>query len=315
VKRSTSKGSEFFVHDNWHIVLTLDKNSSVTNKFLWGAKQNELIAQNSAYTLCDHLGTVRDLISNGIAAHFEYNAFGQLLSKIGNTDCVFKYTGKMTDEVTSLQWNINRWYDANNGKWISEDPIRFWAGDMNLGRYAKNMVVLYKDFMGLWMTGHTIPTINWGTIPESDRYPGTLSPSTIGTKKCPCGYTKSYTSTTILTESRLIKSTDNICINGTYDGFFGDTAYLYCGVFSLNRIVETTIKNYQCTKPFITTIPQSCSIVSGYIVCSGGEEKKQDWKGPQITFDGTAEPMNSTGDPGDILTLAGTVITIVTLIW
>ncbi|MDR2440943.1 MAG: hypothetical protein LBE12_16405, partial [Planctomycetaceae bacterium] len=26
VKRSTSKGSEFFVHDNWHIVLTLDKN-------------------------------------------------------------------------------------------------------------------------------------------------------------------------------------------------------------------------------------------------------------------------------------------------
>jgi YD repeat-containing protein len=51
VRRSTSKGSEFFVHDGWQIVLTLDKNGTVTNKFLWGAKQDELIAQNSVYTL------------------------------------------------------------------------------------------------------------------------------------------------------------------------------------------------------------------------------------------------------------------------
>ncbi|MDR2441120.1 MAG: hypothetical protein LBE12_17300, partial [Planctomycetaceae bacterium] len=95
-------GIEYFVHDGWQIILTLDGNGTVTNKFLWGAKQDELIAQNSAYTLCDHLGTVRDLIGNGIIAHFEYNAFGQLLTKTGNADTVFKYTGKMTDDVTNL---------------------------------------------------------------------------------------------------------------------------------------------------------------------------------------------------------------------
>jgi RHS repeat-associated protein len=149
VKRSTSKGSEFFVHDNWHIVLTLDKNGSVTNKFLWGAKQDELIAQNSAYALCDHLGTVRDLIGNGIAAHFEYNTFGQLLSKIGNTDCVFKYTGKMTNDVTNLQWNINRWYDANVGRWISEDPIGFYVNRSNLFSYVRNRPLIYYDRLGL----------------------------------------------------------------------------------------------------------------------------------------------------------------------
>jgi RHS repeat-associated protein len=152
VRRSTSKGSEYFIHDGWQIVLTLDGNGNVTNKFLWGAKQDELIAQNSAYVLCDHLGTVRDLIGNGIAAHFEYNAFGQLLSKTGNTDSLFKYTVKMTDEVTGLQWNINRWYDAIVGRWVSADPIGFDGKDMNLFRYVHNSPIIMTDSEGL-MTG------------------------------------------------------------------------------------------------------------------------------------------------------------------
>jgi RHS repeat-associated protein len=152
IKRSTSKGSEYFVHDGWQIVLMLDNNSSVTNKFLWSVKQDELIAQNSAYALCDHLGTIRDLIGNGIAAHFEYNAFGQLLSKIGNTDSVFKYTGKMTDEVTSLQWNINRWYDAKTGRWISEDPIGFQSNDLNLYRFINNSPFINVDPSGKILT-------------------------------------------------------------------------------------------------------------------------------------------------------------------
>jgi RHS repeat-associated protein len=148
VCRSTSKGSEYFVHDNWQIVLTLDRNGSVTNKFLWGAKQDELITQNSAYALCDHLGTVRNLIGNEVTAHFEYNAFGQLLSKTGNTDCIFKYTGKMTDNVTDLQWNINRWYDAKAGRWISEDPIKFSNKEFNLFRYSNSNPIVYLDYFG-----------------------------------------------------------------------------------------------------------------------------------------------------------------------
>jgi RHS repeat-associated protein len=152
IKRSTSKGSEFFVHDGWQIVLALDNNGSVTNKFLWGAKQDELIAQNSAYTLCDHLGTVRDLIGNGATAHFEYNAFGQLLLKTGNADSLFKYTGKMTDEITGLQWNINRWYDAKMGKWIAEDPIGFMSRSVNLTKYVDNYTNEWIDPYGLVAT-------------------------------------------------------------------------------------------------------------------------------------------------------------------
>jgi RHS repeat-associated protein len=99
--------------------------------------------------LCDHLGTVRDLIGNGIAAHFEYNAFGQLLSKTGNADSLFKYTGKITDSATELQWNINRWYDPKVGRWISEDPIGFMGKDMNIVRYVHNSSIINSDLKGL----------------------------------------------------------------------------------------------------------------------------------------------------------------------
>jgi len=37
----------------------------------------------------------------------------------------FQQTGKFFDEVTNLQDNINRWYDTNGNRWISEDPIGF----------------------------------------------------------------------------------------------------------------------------------------------------------------------------------------------
>jgi RHS repeat-associated protein len=101
-----------------------------------------IICDNDNWTLGDHLNTIRDVIkSNGkIVAHLEYNAYGNLLSKHKNT-VNFTYTGKMTDSVTGLQWNINRWYDAKVGRWISTDPIGFRGYDVNLFRYIKHRLL------------------------------------------------------------------------------------------------------------------------------------------------------------------------------
>jgi uncharacterized protein RhaS with RHS repeats len=48
-----------------------------------------------------------------------------------------------------LQWNINRWYDSNVGRWVSEDPIGFREKDLNLYRYSKNIVSTFIDIAGL----------------------------------------------------------------------------------------------------------------------------------------------------------------------
>jgi RHS repeat-associated protein len=55
----------------------------------------------------------------------------------------------MTDIVTDLQWNINRWYDAKVGRWISEDPIGFVGNDLNLYRISKNSSLILFDPTGL----------------------------------------------------------------------------------------------------------------------------------------------------------------------
>jgi len=147
----TRRNSEFVVHDGWQIALTLDAKGNVKNRNLWGANQDELIATNGQFTLCDHLGSVRDIVDAGgnVLNHIEYNAFGKVTKQTGKSDCVFGYTGKMFDDATGLQWNINRWYDAGVGRWISEDPIGFRGKDANLVRYVKNSPITSYDPTGL----------------------------------------------------------------------------------------------------------------------------------------------------------------------
>ena len=55
----------------------------------------------------------------------------------------------MFDPASGLQNNLNRWYDPEVGRWISEDPIGFAAGDANLYRYVGNSPTNYTDPDGL----------------------------------------------------------------------------------------------------------------------------------------------------------------------
>ena len=44
---------------------------------------------------------------------------------------------------------LHRWYDPSAGRWISEDPIGFEAGDANLYRYVGNGPTNAVDPSGL----------------------------------------------------------------------------------------------------------------------------------------------------------------------
>jgi RHS repeat-associated protein len=100
-------------------------------------------------------------------------------------DLVFGYTGKLFDETTRLQNNLNRWYDSSTGRWISQDPIGFAAGDANLYRYVGNHPTYATDPSGLaetwweWMFGEsdppstppgTSPFGSYGSIHLDDSY-------------------------------------------------------------------------------------------------------------------------------------------------
>ena len=68
-------------------------------------------------------------------------------------DTIFGYTGRALDESTGLQNNLYRWYDSAVGRWASEDPIGFAAGDANLNRYVGNESTGWVDPSGLLPVG------------------------------------------------------------------------------------------------------------------------------------------------------------------
>jgi len=84
------------------------KNERIVNRYFWGAAQDELLCENDNWTLRDHLNTVRDVINSRgkVVSHLKYNAFGALVLSKGTLP-LFRHTGKMFDDATGLQWNIN----------------------------------------------------------------------------------------------------------------------------------------------------------------------------------------------------------------
>jgi len=65
-------------------------------------------------------------------------------------DSLFLFTARPFDQDSQLQNNLNRWYDARVGRWLSEDPIGYDANDINLYRCAHNNLLLLTDPVGLY---------------------------------------------------------------------------------------------------------------------------------------------------------------------
>ncbi len=155
--------------DRIHSTLEFDGNqvTDVTHRYLWGQFQDDLLADeivtstSSAGTiqwgLSDQVHTIRDIgrWDSGasdfeIANHRVFDTFGKLESETdGSIDLAFAFNGKWTESETGYTHHLNRWYDAVIGKWLSEDPIGFLAGDANLSRFVGNQALSHFDPDGL----------------------------------------------------------------------------------------------------------------------------------------------------------------------
>ena len=81
------------------------------------------------WPLGDSLGTVRDILQYdddpqvedyAVAEHRVYSGFGEITDQTGAVDHLFAFTGRPLERETGLQNNLNRWYDAAVGRWLSE---------------------------------------------------------------------------------------------------------------------------------------------------------------------------------------------------
>src|SRR6185369_5820122 len=89
----------------------------------------------------DRLGSVRLNLSaaGALLNRNAYDAYGQRTSQTSSSNGDrFAYTGAELQADAGLQLHELRWYDPRTGRWTSEDPAGFAAGDYNLGRYVGN---------------------------------------------------------------------------------------------------------------------------------------------------------------------------------
>ena len=158
----------------------------LANRYLWGDAVDQLLsdeqytgnsgpaitastgsvtAGNTLWALSDHLGSVRDISDNNgvVRQHLVFDSFGRRVREVDYStsgaviasndpaavDELFGYTARDFDTAVGLQYNRARWYDPNTGRWLSQDPIGFNAGDANLYRYVGNGPTNKTDPSGL----------------------------------------------------------------------------------------------------------------------------------------------------------------------
>jgi len=129
----------------------------VQKRYLYGPAVDALMARtdsagNTAWYLTDKLGTIRDIAttSGTVVDHLSYDSYGRVLSESSpvNGDR-FKFTGREYDPAAKLYYYRARYYDPASGRFISQDPEGFGAGDDNLYRYVGNGPMDHTDPSGL----------------------------------------------------------------------------------------------------------------------------------------------------------------------
>ncbi len=151
---------EKYIYDGDHVIFDFVDPDGVgaspmalKHRYLYGPAVDQILAQEDAdatpisadrvlWFLGDDQNTTHDLIDNTgtpvTGGHYLYGSYGTVINTpTADTSLTrYLYTGRELDTATDMQYNQERWYDSGTGRWISEDPIRFAAGDMNLYRYV-----------------------------------------------------------------------------------------------------------------------------------------------------------------------------------
>jgi RHS repeat-associated protein len=134
----------------------LGGDNSLTTRFLRGDAADQVFAELDAggdvegWLLADRLGSTGVLANNSeVLDVITYDPFGNIVSQSNAFEApLFLFTGRQWDGDIGLQYNRERWYDPTTGRWLSQDPTRFEAGDSNLYRYVHNAPTGYGDPSG-----------------------------------------------------------------------------------------------------------------------------------------------------------------------
>jgi RHS repeat-associated protein len=155
-----------WVYDGQNLLLVFNGAGELYHRYLFGPGVDQILADEQysspsqtpsapgtvLWGLADNQGTIRDVIdaTGAVLNHLTFTAFGAITAETNpSIEFAFAYTAHQRDESTALYVADYRVYDPSVGRWLSEDPIGFAAGDTNLARYVGNNATSLTDPSGL----------------------------------------------------------------------------------------------------------------------------------------------------------------------
>ena len=101
-----------------------------------------------SYYHLDHLNSTKCVTdtTGKLEVDYVYRAFGAQLAKLGSGDAKYSFSGKELDSETNLYYFNARFYDAEVGRFITEDPAK---DGLNWYGYCEENPLKFKDPTGL----------------------------------------------------------------------------------------------------------------------------------------------------------------------
>ncbi len=150
----------------------------MTHRYLHGPLVDQILADEALFddeiywALADNLGTVRTLLDSegNRIRDLVFAAWGEITQDTNpSVDFPFAFTGREYDRETGLYFYRARYYDPRTGRFISEDPIGFAAGDTNLSRYVGNSPTNLTDPTGQESWAEWLARLLWpGLVDPAD---------------------------------------------------------------------------------------------------------------------------------------------------
>jgi len=155
--RAVRNGVEVrYIYDaNGNLLAEADSSNTITRYYVHGA--GLLAAITPAGDLyCYHYDGVGNTVaitdaSETVVNSYDYSPFGMILTESEIFAQPFKFVGKLgvMAESNGFYYMRARYYDPVVGRFISEDPLGFDGGDVNLYVYGSNNPLLVVDPFGL----------------------------------------------------------------------------------------------------------------------------------------------------------------------
>lgn len=171
----------YFFYDGWCPVLELlpqEDGSTVRFEYYWGIDVSGGLQGAGGVggllyvkrgteifvPLYDAWGNVTEYgdASGNIVAHYDYDAFGRIVSQSGRLAHLFRhrYATRCFDAEVGLYYYGYRYYSPLLRRWLTQDPCEECGGH-NLFRFCDNRPTVVMDDLGL------APSINWGVVQAS----------------------------------------------------------------------------------------------------------------------------------------------------